>query len=95
MNENQAIEAPSRVDALAQIDRVRPRRHWIWTLFANRTAVVGAVIVLVFTLVAIAAPVLAPKDPLDLDVLNKLKGPIGPHIRSEPPPVRPRRPLAV
>ena len=75
MNENQAIEAPSRVDALAQIDRVRARRHWIWTLFANRTAVVGAVIVLVFTLVAIAAPMLAPKDPLDLDVLNKLKGP--------------------
>ncbi len=75
MNDYQTIEIGAKSNALSQIDRVRPRRHWIWTLFANRTAVVGAIIILIFSIIAIAAPILAPHDPLGLDVLHKLRGP--------------------
>jgi peptide/nickel transport system permease protein len=59
----------------AQLVRLSKRRHWIWTLFENRTAVVGAVVVLVFLLVAILAPILAPKEPRRLDVMNSLQSP--------------------
>ena len=69
------IESAPRTDVLSESIRVRSRRHWVWTLFENRTAVVGAIIVFVFFMVALAAPVLAPRDPLGLDVLNKLQGP--------------------
>lgn len=51
------------------------QRHWIWTLFQNRTAVVGAIIILVFLLIALLAPVIAPHDPLNLDIPDKLKSP--------------------
>jgi peptide/nickel transport system permease protein len=74
-----AIAASPRSGTLGNATGLRSRRHWIWTLFENRTAVVGAVIVFFFFFVALAAPLLAPKDPLGLDVLNKLKGPSGAH----------------
>ena len=69
------IESAPQVDVLSESIRVRSRRHWVWTLFENRTAVVGAIIVFVFFMVALATPVLAPRDPLGLNVLNKLRGP--------------------
>jgi peptide/nickel transport system permease protein len=59
----------------AQLVRLPRRRHWFWTLAENRTAVVGAIVVLLFLLVAILAPVLAPKEPRRLDVLNSLENP--------------------
>ncbi len=54
---------------------VRTRRHWIWTLFQNQTAIAGALLLLVFGVVALLAPVIAPRDPRLLDVLNKLLPP--------------------
>ncbi len=69
------MEMTQKRGVLGQADRFRTKRHWIWTLFENRTAIVGAIIVLVFTLVAILAPLLAPHDPLGLDVIHKLRGP--------------------
>jgi peptide/nickel transport system permease protein len=53
----------------------RKHRHWIWLLFQNRTAVVGALFVLVFFLIALAAPLISPRDPLKLDVRNSLEAP--------------------
>lgn len=61
--------------SMSKLMRGRTRRHWIWTLFQNRTAVVGAVIVFVFLFMALVAPVVAPRDPLELDVVNKLHAP--------------------
>lgn len=57
------------------LDRKRKRRHWTWTLFQNRTAVMGAGLVFAFVIIALLAPVIAPRDPLELDVLNKLAAP--------------------
>ncbi|HEX7101659.1 MAG TPA: ABC transporter permease [Nitrolancea sp.] len=74
-----AIAASPQSGVLGHANRLRSRRHWIWTLFENRTAVVGAIIVFVFFFVALAAPLLAPRDPLGLDVLNKLRGPSTAH----------------
>jgi len=74
-----AISASSQSGVLGHTNRLRSRRHWIWTLFENRTAVVGAIIVFVFFFVALAAPLLAPHDPLGLDVLHKLRGPSAAH----------------
>jgi peptide/nickel transport system permease protein len=69
------IGAAAPAGVLSESMRFKSRRHWIWTLFENRTAVVGAIIVFFFFIVAVAAPVLAPHDPLGLDVLHKLRGP--------------------
>jgi peptide/nickel transport system permease protein len=60
--------------------RQRTKRHWIWTLFENRTAVVGAVVVFIFLLMAILAPVISPKDPLRLAVRDRLQGPSAAHL---------------
>src|SRR5690606_11261994 len=56
-------------------EQQRRRHRWWRTLFQNRTAVVGAVVILVFVIIAILAPVIAPRDPLKLDVINKLAPP--------------------
>lgn len=56
-------------------DGMRNRRHWIWTLFQNRAAVWGAAVLLIFVTVALFAPLIAPRDPLELDVMNKLAPP--------------------
>ena len=74
-----AIAATPQSGALGYTNRLRSRRHWIWTLFENRTAVAGAIIVFFFFFVALAAPLLAPHDPLGLDVLHKLRGPSATH----------------
>lgn len=75
MSDSPVVELARRRGALGQADRVRTKRHWIWTLFENRTAIVGVFIVLVFSVVAVFAPLLAPHDPLGLDILHKLRGP--------------------
>jgi peptide/nickel transport system permease protein len=53
----------------------RTHRHWIWILLRNRTALVGAALVLLFFLIALAAPMISPRDPLKLDVRNSLEAP--------------------
>lgn len=55
----------------------RKRRHWTWTLLQNHTAITGALVVFVFVVIALLAPVIAPRDPLELDVINKLAPPSG------------------
>ena len=53
----------------------RPREHWSRTLFQNKTAIAGLVVVALFLLIAILAPLISPRDPLELDVTNSLEGP--------------------
>lgn len=56
------------------------RKHWTWTLFQNRAAVSGAIVILIFVTIALIAPLIAPYDPLTLDVLNKLLPPSREHL---------------
>ncbi|WP_053367665.1 ABC transporter permease [Bacillus sp. FJAT-27245] len=48
-------------------------------LAKNKAALAGAFIVLVFVLLAILAPIIAPYDPLKMNIVNKLQGPSAEH----------------
>lgn len=70
-----AREALQSVPASDQVARPAPRR--LRAFLGDRTAMVGLVIVVLFFLVAVFAPVLAPRDPNAIDVVNKLARPSG------------------
>jgi peptide/nickel transport system permease protein len=79
MSESEATEMrtelPHGEKARQRLTRVPKRRHWIWTLLANQVAVIGLVIVAVFMIIAVLAPVIAPKEPRRVDPLNSLHEP--------------------
>jgi peptide/nickel transport system permease protein len=56
-----------------------PRRAW-HLLLRNRMAISGAAVVLVWVVVALLAPVIAPYDPIDQQVRQRLQGPSAAHI---------------
>ena len=59
---------------------IAPRRSRFWTRFArNRWAAVGAVLITLFVLMAVAAPLLAPYDPLANDWLAIRQAPSWAH----------------
>ncbi len=51
------------------------RRHWIWALIRNQTAVVSGVAVIAIGIITLLSPVLALHSPLQLDVTHKLAAP--------------------
>lgn len=51
------------------------RRRTFDTFVRNRTAVVGLVVVILLFVIAIFAPLIAPHDPLDISVKNRLAPP--------------------
>jgi peptide/nickel transport system permease protein len=67
----------------AEIEVVKPSlsefRRIIRVMFSRWVVTAGAVIIVVLILVAIFAPLLAPYDPNDLDLLHKLQKPSGAH----------------
>lgn len=54
---------------------ISQRQRAIRTFVKNRPAVVGLVLIILITLVAIFAPIIAPHDPLDQSVRNRLAPP--------------------
>lgn len=72
-----------RMIAAAPIPAVAPRARAGWRshrAFRHRSGVVGAVIVLLVGLVALAAPLLSPRDPLFLDPGARLSQPGGAYV---------------
>lgn len=65
---------------LQAIETKRTRKHWVWTLVRNRMAIFGLIIILVFVVIALVAPLLTPYEPLRLDVLNKMLAPSRQHL---------------
>jgi peptide/nickel transport system permease protein len=59
---------------------VRERRRVWHLLLRNRMALSGAAVVLVWVLVALLAPVIAPYDPIDQEVRQRLQGPSAAHL---------------
>lgn len=56
------------------------KRNSLYKRFAKRkTAVVGGAVILIYLLVALLAPVLAPYDPLQIDLVHKLQLPSWSH----------------
>jgi peptide/nickel transport system permease protein len=54
---------------------ISQRERALRTFTSNRTAVIGVVMILTIVLIAIAAPLIAPHDPLDQSVSNRLAPP--------------------
>ncbi|HEY9088826.1 MAG TPA: nickel transporter permease [Anaerolineaceae bacterium] len=52
-----------------------PWRRSLRTLTGNRMAMTGLVIIFIWTLVAIAAPLVAPYDPFEQNITDRLQGP--------------------
>lgn len=52
-----------------------PRRRMRWSFWHDRTALLGLGIVVAFVLVALLAPLIAPRDPNAIDVAHKLTPP--------------------
>ena len=62
--------------AAPQSPRLVSQRQRAWRSFAsNRTAVIGLVMILVIVVIAVAAPLLAPHDPLAQSVRDRLHSP--------------------
>ena len=72
------VPAAPRLAAAAPT-RSRERKTW-QRLVRNRMAMLGAVIVLAWVLVAILAPVIAPYDPIDQQVRQRLQAPSASHL---------------
>lgn len=69
-----ALSAPGRVTAGESAARRFLRRF-----LANRICVLALVVLLLLTLAAVAAPLIAPYAPGDIDVVNRLSGPTTAH----------------
>ncbi|MEA2515269.1 MAG: peptide/nickel transport system permease protein [Thermomicrobiales bacterium] len=67
-------------DAAPPVDIVSGRRRALRTFARNRTAVVGVVLIALLILIALAAPLVAPHDPLDQSVRNRLAPPSADHL---------------
>src|SRR5918992_942348 len=65
--------APSDVETRSR------RQDFQRVFFSNRLAVFGAVVLSVFILMAVFAPLIAPYDPLAQDLVNKFAGPSREH----------------
>jgi peptide/nickel transport system permease protein len=59
---------------------VRERRRAWHLLLRNRMALSGAAVVLIWVVVALLAPVIAPYDPIDQEVRQRLQGPSAAHL---------------
>lgn len=57
------------------------QRQRVWRTFtSNRTAIIGLAMAIAIAIIAVAAPVIAPYDPLKQDVYNRLVPPNGVHL---------------
>ena len=55
--------------------RRRQLRRWFGRLFGNPLSAIGLVLAAVLIVIAIAAPLFAPQDPLTMDPSNRLAPP--------------------
>ena len=70
MTATSASAAPARASRSLAWDRRRQRLAEIWTLFSrNRTGMFGLVLLVIAVVLALLAPVLAPRSMLDVTLL--------------------------
>lgn len=73
------VEGDTKKGVLKRSSKVERWIHVYKQLKKNKMAVVGAWIVAFYFLVALLAPIIAPYDPLQVDLVNKLQGPSWDH----------------
>jgi peptide/nickel transport system permease protein len=74
------VELPAASAAPAAPSRAHRQRDAWQMLLRNRMAILGAVVVLGWVAVALLAPVIAPYDPIDQQVRQRLQGPSAAHL---------------
>ena len=77
MEKSDSTDARELLQPSRQIVSAR-RRAWR-SFTRNRTAVVGLVLIAILTVLAVAAPVIAPHDPLSQSAVDRLAPPSGEH----------------
>jgi peptide/nickel transport system permease protein len=75
-----AVTVAPDTERMAPTSRRRPARPRLRAFLANRLAVVAAAFLALVILAALAAPLLAPHDPTDTQLLNKFARPSGDHL---------------
>src|SRR5688572_4862892 len=65
---------------LPEPQQVSQRRRQLRSFARNKPAVVGLAMILVIVLIALAAPLIAPHDPLDQSVRNRLDAPASDYL---------------
>lgn len=60
---------------LHEVQIISERERLMRTFLQNRTAVVGAVLIVIIVLIALAAPLVAPYDPLEQSTIDRLAPP--------------------
>src|SRR5918997_7131241 len=78
-------EAQIQHDAVAapSVETRSRRQDFLRTFFSHRLAVFGAVIMSIFILMAIFAPLIAPYGPLQQDLAGKFAPPSQAHLRGQ------------
>ncbi|MDP9478331.1 MAG: ABC transporter permease, partial [Actinomycetota bacterium] len=59
------------------------RQDFLRVFFSNRLAVFGTAVISLFILMAVFAPLIAPYDPLQQDLVNKFAGPSREHLMGQ------------
>lgn len=65
---------------MPEIKVVSQRRRAWRTFTANRTALIGLLLILAIVMIAVAAPVLAPYNPIKQNIIHRLTGPSSAHL---------------
>src|SRR5688500_5771541 len=65
----------ARADATGPAKLISQRQRALRTFTANKTAVVGLALIVLIAAIALAAPLVAPSDPLDQSVRDRLAHP--------------------
>lgn len=65
----------AQAQPIREVQLVSQRRRAWRTFAANRTALIGLVLILAIVVVALAAPLIAPHDPIKQDVRKRLSSP--------------------
>lgn len=76
----QALPASTESSATASVTNLRPSRSVAHILRQQPLAVLGVVLIVLFSVMAIFAPVLAPHPPASLDLLHRLAPPSAAHL---------------
>jgi peptide/nickel transport system permease protein len=65
---------------IATLPRLAFRNPVVRRVVDSRTAVLSVAVLLIFMAIAVLAPLIAPRDPLLMNVANRLEGPSGAHL---------------
>lgn len=79
MTKGIAITEATELVSIRRRLRKETRLQFFRTIGQNKTAVVGGFIILFYILMTILAPILAPYDPFEIELKDKLQGPSAMH----------------